>query len=102
MWMGVPTLTVPGDLNASRGSISALSHAGLEDFVAKDSADFVAKGVACAADIQRLAQIRDGMRERCMQSPSFAADTVAAGFSRAVRKMWQRWCAGEAPATFEA
>jgi hypothetical protein len=42
------------------------------------------------------------MRERCMQSPSFAADTVAAGFSRAVRKMWQRWCAGEAPATFEA
>jgi predicted O-linked N-acetylglucosamine transferase (SPINDLY family) len=102
MWMGVPTLTVPGDLIASRGSISALSHAGLEDFVAKDSADFVAKGVACAADIQRLAQIRDGMRERCMQSPSFAADTVAAGFSRAVRKMWQRWCAGEAPATFEA
>ncbi|KND61352.1 putative O-linked N-acetylglucosamine transferase, SPINDLY family [Candidatus Burkholderia verschuerenii] len=102
LWMGVPTLTMPGDLIASRGSTSVMSLAGLTDFVATDRADFVARGVAWAGKLNELAQIRSGMRERCMHSPFFEQDTVAAGLSRGIRKMWQRWCAGGAPATFDA
>ncbi|KMY86586.1 TPR domain protein [Candidatus Paraburkholderia calva] len=102
LWMGVPTLTLPGDLIASRGSTSVLSLAGLQDFVARDRADFVAKGSAWAHAADELARIRAGMRERCMQSPFFEADAVATAFARAIRKMWQGWCAGKSPATFDA
>lgn len=101
LWMGVPTLTLPGDMVASRGSTSALSHAGLESFVAADRADYIARGVSWANKLDELAQIRATMRERCGRSPSFEPDTVGKALSRAVRTMWQKWCAGEAPATFE-
>ncbi len=101
MWMGVPTLTLPGPLMASRGSMSALSHAGLEAFVASNEADFVERGVYWANYIDELAQIRSGMRERCAQSPSFRPEVIAAGLSASMREMWRRWCAGEAPRTVE-
>ncbi|SAL25674.1 TPR domain-containing protein [Caballeronia peredens] len=99
MWMGVPTLTLPGPLVASRGSMSALSHAGLEAFVANDEADFVAKGVYWANHLNELAEVRAGMRERCAQSPSFNAEVISAGLAASLRTMWRRWCAGETPRT---
>ncbi|BAN21862.1 tetratricopeptide repeat protein [Caballeronia insecticola] len=101
MWMGVPTLTLPGPLVASRGSMSALSHAGLDAFVANDEADFVAKGVYWANHPNELAQLRAGMRERCALSPSFNADVISAGLAASLRTMWRRWCAGETPRTVE-
>jgi predicted O-linked N-acetylglucosamine transferase (SPINDLY family) len=102
LWMGVPTLTLPGELIASRGSTSVLSLTGLHEFVAKDRMDFVEKGIAWAQKIDDLALLRSGMRERCMKSPSFEAGTVATALSRAIRRMWQDWCAGRPPATFDA
>jgi predicted O-linked N-acetylglucosamine transferase (SPINDLY family) len=102
LWMGVPTLTLPGNQIASRGSTSILTLSGLPDFVASDRADFVAKGIAWAGKIEQLAQIRAGMRERCLQSPFYSEGTVTEAFSKGIRKMWQRWCAGEAPVTFDA
>ncbi|MDR5830031.1 tetratricopeptide repeat protein [Caballeronia sp. LP006] len=101
LWMGVPTLTLPGELIASRGSTSVLSNTGLGDFVARDRADFVAKGIEWAGRVEELAQIRAGMRERCLQSPGFQPDTVARALSASMRQMWQRWCAGKAAATFD-
>jgi predicted O-linked N-acetylglucosamine transferase (SPINDLY family) len=102
LWMGVPTLTLPGNQIASRGSTSVLTLAGLPQFIANDRADFVEKGVAWAGKLQELAQLRAGMRERCMQSPFYSPNTVAEALSKSIRKMWQRWCAGEAPVTFDA
>ncbi|MDR5853375.1 tetratricopeptide repeat protein [Caballeronia sp. LZ062] len=102
MWMGVPTITLPGRLMASRGSTAALSLAGLGDFVAKDNADFVAKGLAWANDLTGLAQLRASMRERCAESPMLQPAVIAAGLSASLREMWRRWCAGLAPAALEA
>jgi predicted O-linked N-acetylglucosamine transferase (SPINDLY family) len=97
MWMGVPTITLPGRLMASRASTAALSLAGFDDFVAKDKADFVAKGVAWANDLTGLADLRASMRSRCAESPMFQPAVIAAGLSAALREMWRRWCAGVAP-----
>ncbi|KNH09014.1 TPR domain protein [Candidatus Burkholderia brachyanthoides] len=102
LWMGVPTLTLPGDLIANRGAPLVLSHAGLNGFIAADQDDFVAKGTAWAGKIDELAQIRSGMRERCMQSPSFDPYRVPAALSSGIRKMWRRWCAGQVSETFDA
>lgn len=101
MWMGVPTLTVPGRLMASRGSTAALSLAGLDGFVARDSVDFVEKGVAWASDLAAMAELRADMRNRCAASPMFQPAVIAAGLSSVLRDMWRRWCAGKPPVSLE-
>jgi predicted O-linked N-acetylglucosamine transferase (SPINDLY family) len=101
LWMGVPTLTIAGDTLPSRAGATWMSHVGLQEFLATDKADFVAKGVALSSDITALAALRTGLRERCMASAAFQPEVVAAGLSRALRIMWQRWCDGQPAAAFE-
>jgi predicted O-linked N-acetylglucosamine transferase (SPINDLY family) len=100
LWMGVPTLTLVGETVAGRSGTTAMSHAGLECFAAANAEDFVQRGVALADDIAMLAELRAGMRERCLASPMFQPDVIAQSVSRALRTMWQRWCAGLPAETF--
>jgi predicted O-linked N-acetylglucosamine transferase (SPINDLY family) len=101
LWMGVPTLTLAGDTVPGRSGTAAMSHAGLERFVASDAQDFVQRGVALAEEIPMLAELRATMRERCLASPMFQPDFIAQSVSRALRTMWQRWCAGLPAETFD-
>jgi predicted O-linked N-acetylglucosamine transferase (SPINDLY family)/Flp pilus assembly protein TadD len=94
LWMGVPTLTLPSQTVPGRSGITAMSHVGLQSFVAADQDDFVRKGVAIAGDLPALAALRASLRERCAQSPMYQPDAVAACVSQALRTMWRRWCAG--------
>ncbi|KXU90152.1 hypothetical protein CI15_05580 [Paraburkholderia monticola] len=102
LWMGVPTVTLPGVSMASRGSTGWLSHLGIDEaFVARDEDDFVSKCVALAADPDALAMVRRELRAHCAQSSLISADSIADGASRALRTMWQRWCDGLEPTHFE-
>ncbi|MCX5541451.1 tetratricopeptide repeat protein [Paraburkholderia sp. CNPSo 3076] len=102
LWMGVPTVTLPRDSMASRGSTGWLSHLGLEEaFVARDKDDYVNKCAALAEDIEALATVRRELRQHCSQSPIVSASTIANAASCAFRIMWQRWCDGLAPEHFE-
>jgi predicted O-linked N-acetylglucosamine transferase (SPINDLY family) len=102
LWMGVPTLTVPGNTMPGRGSACWLHHVGLEEYIATDADDFVERALTLTRDTQRLQRQRIELRERCRGSAAFQPAKVAAGLSLALRTMWQRWCAGEAPVSFEA
>jgi len=101
LWMGVPTLTLAGGTIPGRTGAGILGHAGLEAFVANNAADFVQKGLAWAGDLAALSGIRAGLRERFAQSAMGQPAVVAAGVERALRIMWQRWCAGLPPESFE-
>ena len=102
LWMGVPTMTLPGDSMASRSSTGWLSHLGLDAaFVARDKDDFVSKCVALTTDLDALATVRRELRQHCTQSPLISASTIANAASRALRIMWQRWCDGLEPEHFE-
>ncbi|WP_459252270.1 O-linked N-acetylglucosamine transferase family protein [Paraburkholderia sediminicola] len=101
LWMGVPTLTIAGDTLPSRAGAAWMSHVGLQDYLATDKADFVAKGIALSSDIAGLAALRTSLRERCMASAAFRPEVVAAGVSRALRIMWQRWCDDQQAVSFE-
>ncbi len=94
LWMGVPTLTLAGATAAGRSGASILAHAGLESFVACDARDFVDKGVSWAGRLDELAAIRADLRERFLRSARGQPNLVAEGVARALRAMWQRWCAG--------
>ncbi|MEM5317082.1 tetratricopeptide repeat protein [Paraburkholderia sp. JHI869] len=102
LWMGVPTVTLPGKTMAGRGSVCWLQHVGLEEYIAHDADDFVERAIALAQDTKRLQQVRTDLRDRCKQSAAFQPAMVAAGLSVALRTMWQRWCAGDAPVSFHA
>jgi protein O-GlcNAc transferase len=95
LWMGVPTLTLAGSTVAGRTGATILGHVGLDEFIARDQADFVQKGLAAAGNLAALAQLRAGLRERFAQSAIGRPDIIAAGLERALRIMWQHWCAGK-------
>jgi len=102
LWMGVPTLTIPGNTLPGRVSACALSHMGLTAFVAQDIDDFLAKGVYIANDIALLSDIRSNLQQLVSNSPMGRPDIIAAGFEGAIRTMWRRWVAGQAASSFEA
>ncbi len=101
LWMGVPTLTMAGGTTAGRAGASILGHVGLEAFVAHDAADFVQKGVYWEGNLSALSDIRAGLRERFAKSAMGQPELIAAGLERALRIMWQRWCAGLQAESFE-
>jgi protein O-GlcNAc transferase len=101
LWMGVPTLTLAGQTIASRSGASILGHVNLEAFTAHDVADFKKKGLYWADHPGELSIIRTGLRERFTKSASGQPAVIAAGLERALRIMWQRWCAGLPAASFE-
>jgi predicted O-linked N-acetylglucosamine transferase (SPINDLY family) len=93
LWMGVPVLTLPGEIAACRAGLSLLSAAGLSEFVAESEEDYVARAAALAHDPEHLAELRMGLRERLSRSPLMDAPRFARNVEAAYRVMWQHWCA---------
>jgi predicted O-linked N-acetylglucosamine transferase (SPINDLY family) len=93
VWMGVPTLTVAGPTPASRQGAAILGQIGLDEFVAANAADFVAKGRYWATHLTALSEIRATLRHRWQQSPAHKPQVIAAGIEQAIRRMWGNWCA---------
>lgn len=100
LWMGVPTLTMVGTTLPGYVTASILSNAGLGGFIAHGEQDFLEKACQHAGDISALDALRMGMRERMNTTPNGQAAAIAAGLEDALRSMWQRWCAGQAPVAF--
>jgi len=82
LWMGAPTVSLRGPALFERLSSSLLANAGLADLIADNPADYVSKAVALAGDLDRLADLRQGLRGRIRsgalgQAPRFAGDFYA-------------------------
>jgi len=92
LWMGVPTVTVPGETFASRHSMSHLNNAGLADWVAPDLAAYVELAVRRAFDIPALAALRAGLRAHVKASPLCDAPRFGCNLSEALRRAWRAWC----------
>ena len=92
LWMGVPVLTLAGDRFVSRQGVGLLMNAGLPEWIAVDAEDYVARAMAHAGDMQRLASLRSGLRRQLLSSPVFDTKRFADHFATALRGMWQEWC----------
>jgi len=90
LWMGVPVLTLAGDRLVGRMGVSQLSNVGLQDWIAEDAAEYVAKA-KYFAEISALTKLRAGLRQRVLESPLFDAPRFAAHFEQALRSMWSNW-----------
>jgi predicted O-linked N-acetylglucosamine transferase (SPINDLY family) len=92
LWMGVPVITLGGDRFASRHSITHLANVGLPEGIVTSEANYVARAVAWASDLERLAAIRRGLRPKMAASPACDGARFASDLMSALRRMWITWC----------
>ena len=91
LWLGVPIITLAGETIASRQSASMLMNLGLQELIAKDSAQYVDKAAQLARDLPRLAGLRAGLRPRFAASPLMDYAGFARALEAAYRDMWRNW-----------
>jgi protein O-GlcNAc transferase len=92
LWMGVPTITMPGETFASRHSASHMSNVGLADWVAPDLTTYRDMAVRRAGEPAALAALRAGLRAQVQASPLCDGPRFGADLGRALRHAWHAWC----------
>ena len=92
LWMGVPTVTMPGETFSSRHSLSHLSNAGLADWAASDVPTYIELAVAKASDTAPLAALRAGLRAQVKASSLCDAPRFGRNLGAALRSAWHDWC----------
>jgi predicted O-linked N-acetylglucosamine transferase (SPINDLY family) len=97
LWMGVPVVTLAQDRVSARQTLGVLHEAGLDDLAAQSKDDYVRIAAALAADGARRAELRRTLRPRLAASPLTDAKAFTPGLEQAYRRMWRRWCEGQAP-----
>src|SRR6185295_884887 len=89
LWMGVPVITFPGQTFAGRHSVSHLTNAGYEQFIASDAAGYVELAVQWASRLDELALLRSQMRKHIRNSPLCDAPRFARDFLSVLRAAWE-------------
>ncbi len=92
LWMGVPVITQIGDRHAGRVGLSLLSTMGLDAWVADSVEHYIDIAKELAININRLADLRAGLRQTMQSSRLCDGQDFAARMETAYRKMWQQWC----------
>lgn len=98
-WMGVPTLTLCGHTIPGRQGVDIMRTYGLDQFIASDEEDYIARALYWHDHKDELDAIRQGMRARIPTEQNGDFNT-AATFEKALREAWRIYCAGEEPHTF--
>jgi predicted O-linked N-acetylglucosamine transferase (SPINDLY family) len=95
LWMGVPVVTLPGDLHRDRVSASLLCAAGFPELVARDPAEFVRIASDLAGDRPRLARFRREARDRLRASPLLDAEAYVDRLHALLRRCWREACGAD-------
>jgi predicted O-linked N-acetylglucosamine transferase (SPINDLY family) len=88
MYMGVPTVTWPGNTFAGRHSLSHLMNVGLEEMVASSMDEYVAIAVKLANDLEQLRAKRAGLRQCMLESPLCNGPLFAQDFAALMLRVW--------------
>ncbi|MCL6689235.1 hypothetical protein M8R19_10970 [Pseudomonas sp. R3.Fl] len=80
LWMGVPVVTLQGEILLSRMGSSMLHELGLTELIASDGDEYVSKAVSLALNPARLSAIRADMRQKLKASPLGNGRLYAKGF----------------------
>lgn len=91
LWMGVPVVTLAGAVHVSRVGVSLLHATGCADWVADDEDAYVRIASGLATDVEGLARLRAGLRQRVAGSPLADRGAFVARFEEALRHAWGDW-----------
>jgi len=81
-------VTLAGERMIERQGASLLTAVGLEELIASDPADYVAKAVALAQDPERRKTLRAELRDRMAASELCDGRGLATALEDAYREMW--------------
>lgn len=86
LWLGLPCVTLAGNLPAERAAAAILAAAGQPQWIATSTADYLRLARELAADPARLQEIRAGLR------PALAASALLdhAGFTRRLEETFRQ------------
>ena len=91
-WMGVPVVTMVGHTVVGRAGLCQAYNLELPELVARDARAFRDAAAKLAGDLDALAELRAGLRERLRRSPLMDAPRFARNLENAYRYAWRRWC----------
>jgi protein O-GlcNAc transferase len=89
LYMGVSVLSWAGELPVGRQTGAFLSALGLEQFIARDRADYVRRAVDFATTPHKLAELRGTLRERMLKSALCNGAAYAAALEGAFYSAWR-------------
>tara|TARA_B100001123_G_scaffold175376_1_gene201321 strand:+ start:2626 stop:4755 length:2130 start_codon:yes stop_codon:yes gene_type:complete len=92
MLMGVPVVTMVGDLHSARVGASLMNAVGMTDLVAKTPEEYMSLASELALDLPRLRNLQAGLRERMLSSPLMDRADFSDHFGRGIREMWRAYC----------
>jgi len=93
LWMGVPVVSLAGDVHMSRVGATILRSAGLAELTAGNTRAYTDIAVALACDHGRRGALRASLRDMLRSSPLLDHAGFTAGLERAYRERWTAWCA---------
>ena len=95
LWMGVPVVTLAGQIHASRVGASLLTSIRKQAWIATETENYIALAKKMAGDIEALKQLRSALREDLRTSAVCEPLAFARKVERAYREMWREWCANQ-------
>jgi predicted O-linked N-acetylglucosamine transferase (SPINDLY family) len=87
--MGVPLVTQAGARWSGRMSQDILSGLGLQEWVARDTEEYIALAVQMAGRLSELAPLRAQLRRRVEQSSFCDGENFTRRLENAYRAMWR-------------
>ena len=69
LWMGVPVVSLAGEMAVGRGGFSILSNLGIADLVARSTDEYVHIAASLAGNVDRLVDLRNTLRRQMEMSP---------------------------------
>jgi predicted O-linked N-acetylglucosamine transferase (SPINDLY family) len=95
LWMGVPVVTMRGGTAVGRGGCTILGQIGLFDWVNANLREYVDRACFWAENLVDLAEWRQTLRDRMLDSPLMDGAAFARDFELTMRSIWRTWCAGK-------
>lgn len=97
LWMGVPVVTLAGSAHRQRVSYSMLKNIRMEETIAWDEDQYVAKAVRLARDPQALTELRRHIAETTRHSILCDPPRFTRQLEAALRQVWKEHCSGSVP-----
>jgi protein O-GlcNAc transferase len=95
LWMGVPVISLAGQVHAARVGVSLLTQVGLADLAAPDEESYIATAVRLSQDQGGLAAIRWRLRSAMRNSTLCDAVGFTRALEQAFRDKWSEWCGAQ-------
>ena len=92
LWMGVPLITVAGQMPLARAGVTILRNLGLTELIASDPAEYLQIAASLASDLNRLSELRGSLRSRLKNSPLMDEQGYVRDLENAYRAAWRDWC----------